>query len=122
MAGRPAKSSLSMPKAKVSKLDQQEIDEQHKALDRVAEIQGVIDDLNEQASEEILKVEQKYNQARKPHFQERAEIIKKIPAFWATTVSVHMCWWALFRVMRICYLNLRAYVSYHVILNKMFSY
>jgi len=90
MAGRPAKSNVSMPKAKVSKLDQQESDEQQRALDKVAEIQSVIDDLNEQASEEILKVEQKYNQARKPHFQERADVIKKIPEFWATTVSCNL--------------------------------
>ena len=117
MAGRPAKSNLSMPKAKLSKLDQQEIDEQHKALDRVAEIQGVIDDLNEKASEEILKVEQKYNQSRKPYFQQRAEVIKKIPAFWATTVSVHMCWWALFRLMRFVIFSTLARVcySYHLI-------
>lgn len=45
--------------------------------------------LNEQASEEILKVEQKYNKLRQPFFQKRSEIIAKIPNFWVTTFVNH---------------------------------
>ena len=43
--------------------------------------------LDEKASDEILKVEQKYNQMRKPHFEQRNNLIKKIPNFWVTTVG-----------------------------------
>lgn len=45
--------------------------------------------LNEQASEEILKVEQKYNKLRQPFFQKRSELIGKIPNFWVTTFVNH---------------------------------
>lgn len=45
--------------------------------------------LNEQASEEILKVEQKYNKLRQPYFQKRSELIAKIPNFWVTTFVNH---------------------------------
>lgn len=57
-----------------------------KALDAIDKVQTEIDVLNEQASEEILKVEQKYNQLRKPHFENRNELIKNIPNFWVTAV------------------------------------
>lgn len=45
--------------------------------------------LNEQASEEILKVEQKYNKLRQPFFQKRSDLIAKIPNFWVTTFVNH---------------------------------
>ncbi|XP_021567879.1 protein SET-like [Carlito syrichta] len=47
------------------------------------------DKLNEQANEEIFKVEQKYNKLRKPFFQKRSELIAKIPDFWVTTFVNH---------------------------------
>uniref|UniRef100_A0A8C0MZJ0 Uncharacterized protein n=1 Tax=Canis lupus familiaris TaxID=9615 RepID=A0A8C0MZJ0_CANLF len=40
-----------------------------------------------QASEEILKVEQKYNKLRQTFFQKRSELIAKIPNFWVTFVN-----------------------------------
>uniref|UniRef100_A0A2K6D1J1 SET nuclear proto-oncogene n=1 Tax=Macaca nemestrina TaxID=9545 RepID=A0A2K6D1J1_MACNE len=43
--------------------------------------------LNEQASEEILKVEQKYNKLCQPFFQKRSELITKILNFWVTFVN-----------------------------------
>lgn len=58
-----------------------------KALEDIDACQNDIDILNEKASEEILKVEQKYNKLRKPHFDKRNELIRKIPHFWATAVS-----------------------------------
>merc|ERR1719350_1957780 len=45
--------------------------------------------MNEKASEEILKVEQKYNQLRKPHFEKRSGIIGRIPKFWLTAFINH---------------------------------
>ena len=43
--------------------------------------------MNENASEEILKVEQKYNTLRQPYFKKRSDLIAKIPNFWVTAVS-----------------------------------
>lgn len=60
-----------------------------KALEDIDICQNEIDQLNEKASEEILKVEQKYNQLRKPFFEKRSEIIKKIPNFWVTSFVNH---------------------------------
>merc|ERR1719251_408588 len=45
--------------------------------------------MNEKASEEILKVEQKYNQLRRPFFDKRNEIIARIPKFWLTAFINH---------------------------------
>ena len=64
--------------------------ETQKALEEIDACQNEIDSLNEKASEEILKVEQKYNKLRKPHFESRSELIRKIPNFWVTAVS-HCC-------------------------------
>lgn len=55
----------------------------------VLDVQSLFSRLNEQASEEILKVEQKYNKLRQPFFQKRSELIAKIPNFWVTTFVNH---------------------------------
>lgn len=60
-----------------------------KALEEIDSSQNDIDALNEKASEEILKVEQKYNKLRKPHFDRRNEIIAKINNFWITAMVNH---------------------------------
>ena len=49
-----------------------------------------IDNLNEQAAEEILQVEVRFNEMRRPHYAKRAEIIAKVPDFWSTAVSPHL--------------------------------
>lgn len=56
-------------------------------LEQIDACQNEIDALNEKASEEILKVEQKYNTLRQPFVQKRNDIIQKIPNFWVTAVS-----------------------------------
>lgn len=61
--------------------------EHHEIVEQIDGIQNQIDGLNEQASEEILQVEQKYNNLRKPFFANRADLIKKIPKFWVSVVS-----------------------------------
>lgn len=58
-------------------------------VEQIDGVQNQIDGLNEQASEEILQVEQKYNSMRKPFFGKRAELIKKIPKFWVTVFVNH---------------------------------
>nr|XP_023011776.1 protein SET [Leptinotarsa decemlineata] len=70
-----------------------------KALEDIDICQNEIDNINEKASEEILKVERKYNQLRKPFFDNRNLIISNIPNFWITAVSflvaiclsLHLC-------------------------------
>ena len=63
--------------------------ETQKALEEIDASQNEIDSLNEQASEEILKVEQKYNKLRKPFYEKRYETIKKVPKFWLTAFINH---------------------------------
>ena len=58
-----------------------------KTLEDIDLCQNEIDSLNEKASEEILKVEQKYNKLRQPHFETRNKLIQQIPNFWVTAVS-----------------------------------
>lgn len=62
-------------------------DGESELLEQIDTCQNEIDSLNEKASEEILKVEQKYNKLRKPLFEKRNDIIKNIPNFWVTAVS-----------------------------------
>ncbi|XP_052222167.1 protein SET-like [Dreissena polymorpha] len=69
--------------------DEQADKEQQEAIEQIDEVQNEIDRLNEQASEEILKVEQKYNKLRQPFFQKRSDLIAKIPNFWVTAFVNH---------------------------------
>jgi len=82
------------PATKKAKADptvlEQEFDkETQAALEEIDTCQNDIDAMNEKASEEILKVEQKYNTLRKPFFDKRNDIIKKIPKFWLTSFINH---------------------------------
>ena len=48
-------------------------------LESIDATQNALDGLNDQASEEILKIESKYNKQRDPLCRKRAEAISKIP-------------------------------------------
>ena len=74
--------------AKKSKPDEMS-DDHTTALESIDSCQNDIDSLNEKASEEILKVEQKYNKMRRPLFEKRTQLIKKIPDFWLTAFLNH---------------------------------
>ncbi|XP_059905886.1 SET nuclear proto-oncogene b [Gadus macrocephalus] len=88
---------MSASTAKVSKKENSNHDgeketsekDQQEAIEHIDEVQNEIDRLNEQASEEILKVEQKYNKLRQPFYQKRSALIAKIPNFWVTTFVHH---------------------------------
>lgn len=43
--------------------------------------------VNEEASDKVLEIEQKYNEIKRPVYARRGEIIKSIPDFWLTAVS-----------------------------------
>lgn len=64
-------------------------EDESEALEQIDACQNDIDALNEKASEEILKVEQKYNKLRKPYFEKRSEIVKRIENFWVTAFINH---------------------------------
>ncbi len=71
-------------------VEERDFDEEtQKALEEIDANQNEIDLLNEKASEEILKVEQKYNKLRRPFYDKRNEIIARIPKFWLTAFINH---------------------------------
>ncbi|KAF8703336.1 hypothetical protein HU200_032134 [Digitaria exilis] len=59
------------------------------SIEKLQEIQDEIEKVNEEASEKVLEVEQKYNEIRKPVYVRRNEIIQKIPDFWLTAFLSH---------------------------------
>lgn len=64
-------------------------DEVQEAIEEIDRVQCEIDKLNEEASEEILKVEHKYNKLRQPHYTKRSDLIAQIPHFWLTVFVNH---------------------------------
>jgi hypothetical protein len=88
-AEEPAPSNVPAPQDDEEESIERDYDpETQKALEEIDACQNEIDALNEKASEEILRVEQKYNKLRRPFFDRRNELIRKIPNFWVTAVSV----------------------------------
>ena len=76
--------------AKVSKNeDSVNVEEFQSSIEAIDEIQTEIEKLNEQASEEILKIDQKYDKLRQPFYKKRHEHIAKIPNFWYRTLVNH---------------------------------
>ncbi|GAB2289638.1 NAP1- protein 2 [Dionaea muscipula] len=59
------------------------------SIEKLQEIQDELDKINEKASDEVLAVEQKYNEIRKPAYEKRNDIIKSIPEFWLTAFLSH---------------------------------
>ncbi|KAJ4823919.1 NAP1- protein 2 [Turnera subulata] len=45
--------------------------------------------INEEASDKVLEIEQKYNEVRRPVYAKRNDIIKSIPDFWLTAFLSH---------------------------------
>ncbi|XP_038686923.1 NAP1-related protein 1-like [Tripterygium wilfordii] len=59
------------------------------SIEKLQEIQDDLEKINEEASDKVLEVEQKYNEIRKPVYDKRSEIIKSIPDFWVTAFLSH---------------------------------
>ncbi|GMH21426.1 hypothetical protein Nepgr_023268 [Nepenthes gracilis] len=59
------------------------------SIEKLQEIQDELEKINEKASDEVLAVEQKYNEIRRPVYDKRNEIIKSIPDFWLTAFLSH---------------------------------
>jgi len=91
-AGKKAKldEGAAAAAAAAAAAEERDFDEEtQKALEEIDANQNEIDVLNEKASEEILKVEQKYNKLRRPFYDRRNDIIKRIPKFWLTAFINH---------------------------------
>lgn len=59
------------------------------SIEKLQEIQDDLEKINEEASDKVLEIEQKYNEIRKPVYDKRNEIIKSIPDFWLTAFLSH---------------------------------
>ncbi|XP_015063944.1 NAP1-related protein 2-like [Solanum pennellii] len=59
------------------------------SIEKLQEVQDELEKVNEQASEEVLEIEQKYNEIRRPVYEKRNELIKSIPDFWVTAFLSH---------------------------------
>ncbi|KAL2464863.1 NAP1-related protein 2 [Abeliophyllum distichum] len=59
------------------------------SVEKLQEIQDELEKINEEASEKVLEVEQKYNELRKPVYDKRNDVIKSIPDFWLTAFLSH---------------------------------
>ncbi|XP_065034223.1 NAP1-related protein 2-like [Musa acuminata AAA Group] len=59
------------------------------SIEKLQEIQDELEKINEEASDKVFEVEQKYNEIRRPVYVRRAEIIKHIPDFWLTAFLSH---------------------------------
>uniref|UniRef100_A0A5B6Z912 Putative NAP1-related protein 2 n=1 Tax=Davidia involucrata TaxID=16924 RepID=A0A5B6Z912_DAVIN len=59
------------------------------SIEKLQEVQDELEKVNEEASDKVLEVEQKYNEIRRPVYLKRNEIIKSIPDFWLTAFLSH---------------------------------
>jgi len=59
---------------------------QHEKLEK---IQSEIEKLNDEATDEILLVEKKFNGLRKPYYKQRNDVIREIPEFWLRAFMNH---------------------------------
>ncbi|XP_072980613.1 NAP1-related protein 2-like [Typha angustifolia] len=84
-------------KGKRSKVAEKGVEEENDHIDgdlvlsieKLQEIQDELEKVNEEASDKVLEVEQKYNEVRRPVYHKRNEIIKSIPDFWLTAFLSH---------------------------------
>ncbi|CAM6026857.1 unnamed protein product [Sphagnum balticum] len=77
-------------KAKVEDEEGSELDtELVMAIEKLQEVQDELERVNEEASDKVLEVEQKYNEIRRPVYNKRNDIIHNIPDFWLTAFLSH---------------------------------
>ncbi|KAF6160029.1 hypothetical protein GIB67_033113 [Kingdonia uniflora] len=77
-------------KSKVAEEEPEHIDgELVLSIEKLQEVQDELEKVNEEASDKVLEVEQKYNEIRRPVYDKRSEIIKTIPDFWLTAFLSH---------------------------------
>eukprot|EP00741_Cyanophora_paradoxa_P011307 tig00020554_g10921.t1 len=57
--------------------------------EQLESVQEKIEKINEEASEEVLAIEKKFNVKRRPLYKERSALLAKIPNFWLTIFTNH---------------------------------
>ncbi|XP_073122899.1 NAP1-related protein 2-like isoform X2 [Henckelia pumila] len=81
---------MGVDKGKKQKLEEKDDDgDLIQSIEKLQEIQEELEKINEEASDKVLEVEQKYNAIRKPIYDKRNEHIKSIPDFWLTAFMSH---------------------------------
>ncbi|XP_002970334.2 NAP1-related protein 2 isoform X2 [Selaginella moellendorffii] len=82
-----------MAEKKKAKADHEEVSEVDNelvsAIEKLQDVQDELEKVNEEASDKVLEVEQKYNEIRRPVYNKRNEIIRSIPDFWLTAFLSH---------------------------------
>ncbi|CAI5524752.1 unnamed protein product [Closterium sp. Naga37s-1] len=66
--------------------DAAKIDE---ALQQLTAIQDELDKVNEEASDKVLEVEQKYNKLKRPIYERRQQLVSEVNDFWMTVLLNH---------------------------------
>ncbi|CAJ2646172.1 unnamed protein product [Trifolium pratense] len=68
----------------------EEIDgESDVSIEKLEEIQDELKKINEEATDEVLEIKQKYSEVSKPLYDKRNSLINFIPNFWITVFSIH---------------------------------
>ncbi|KAH0451158.1 hypothetical protein IEQ34_018457 [Dendrobium chrysotoxum] len=88
---------MAADKGKRSKIAEQEIEDAADHIDgelvlsieKLQEVQDELEKINEDASDKVLEVEQKFNEIRQPVYKRRNDIIQSIPDFWLTAFMSH---------------------------------
>ncbi|CAL9083292.1 unnamed protein product [Musa textilis] len=89
VADKGKKSKVAEPGAEGAEPEQHIDGELVLSIEKLQEIQDELERVNEEASDKVFEVEQKYNEIRRPVFVRRAEIIQHIPDFWLTAFLSH---------------------------------
>eukprot|EP01118_Nematostelium_gracile_P000819 TRINITY_DN1081_c0_g1_i1.p2 TRINITY_DN1081_c0_g1~~TRINITY_DN1081_c0_g1_i1.p2 ORF type:complete len:214 (+),score=77.32 TRINITY_DN1081_c0_g1_i1:29-643(+) len=74
------------PASKKQKTEEPDLSNEYLHLE---EVQQHLEKLNEEAADEIIKIEKRFNEKRGPFYKDRNEVIKKIPGFWKKTFLNH---------------------------------
>jgi template-activating factor I len=66
------------------------IDGEHAlSFKNLVEIQDELEKINEEATDEVLEIKQKYSEVSKPFYDKRNNLINSIPNFWIAMFSIH---------------------------------
>ncbi|EIE19346.1 NAP-domain-containing protein [Coccomyxa subellipsoidea C-169] len=64
-------------------------EEENEFLAALADVQDKLSEVNDEASDKVLQIEQEYNLKRQPIYKERNEIIRQMPDFWHEVFRGH---------------------------------
>ncbi|CAL0307206.1 unnamed protein product [Lupinus luteus] len=59
------------------------------SIEKLQDVQDQLQKINEEVNDKVLEIEQKYNEIRKPVYENRDQIIKSVPDFWLTAFLNH---------------------------------